>query len=177
MLIINKRKLSAAALVVLAAVGWGRATEPEGKLGSEHPAATTAAARDRARVLHSVYVSTLDTIHRYYFHANKAVLPARALEDVFAEIAEKERIEARWIAVNTPAMSIHHEPKTPFERQAAAAIAAGKGSFEQVDGGVYRRAGAIALADGCVACHTGFAKLPTTQRFAGLVISMPIAEP
>jgi hypothetical protein len=28
-------------------------------------------------------------------------VPARALEDVFADIAREQKIEARWISVNT----------------------------------------------------------------------------
>jgi len=58
---------------------------------------------------------------------------------------------------------------------AAKAIAAGKGEFEVVEDGYYRRVGAIPLGAGCVNCHTGFfSKSPQTQRFAGLVISVPI---
>ena len=173
---LHRRFLAIAALSLIA-LGAIRAAEPEAPAPAPSPATNTAAARDRARVLHAAYISTLDAIHRYYFRANQAVLPARALEDVFDEMAETQGIEARWIAVNTPAMSIQHEPKTPFERQAASAIAAGRTEFEQVESGVYRRAGAIALADGCVACHMGSARPPNTQRYAGLVISMPVVEP
>lgn len=132
-------------------------------------------ARDRAKLMHHVYLSTLGSMHRHYFQANRSVLPARAMEDVFDEIAQLDRIESHWISVNTPAMSMTHEPRTKFEKDAAAAIAAGKGEFEQIDRGVYRRAGAIPLSDGCVSCHTGFSlNRPTSQRFAGLVISMPV---
>jgi hypothetical protein len=97
------------------------------------------------------------------------------MEDVFAEVEKLSNIKAGWISVNTKAMSIQHEPKNDFEKQAAKAIAAGKGEFELVENGVYHRAGAIPLGAGCVACHTGFfSKTPQTQRFAGLVISVPI---
>jgi hypothetical protein len=134
-------------------------------------------ARDRARLLHEVYVSTLDTVHRYYFDANRAVLPARSMEDIFAEVKSQTRVEARWIAVNTPAMSVHHEPRTEFEKQAAEAIAAGKPSYEQVEREFYVRAGAVSLGSGCVNCHTGFGRnVGEKPRFAGLVIRIPIQE-
>jgi hypothetical protein len=108
-----------------------------------------------------------------------AVLPhgvrCRGAAHVFAEMDKQTNIKAGWISVNTKAMSIHHEPKNEFEKNAAKAIAAGKGEFELVENAVYHRAAAIPLGTGCVSCHTGFfSKTPQTQRFAGLVISVPV---
>src|SRR5262245_12530964 len=132
-------------------------------------------ARERAKLMHNIYAATLDSMHHHFFRRDRAVLPARALEDVFAEMEKQSDIKTGWISVNTKAMSIHHEPKNDFEKQAAKAIAAGKGEFELVENGVYHRAAAIPLGAGCVSCHTGFfSKTPQTQRFAGLVISVPI---
>src|SRR6185503_16718795 len=54
---------------------------------------SVATARDRAALIHKLYAATLDSMHEHYFHANRSVLPARALEDVFAEMAEQENIE------------------------------------------------------------------------------------
>ncbi|QDU22339.1 c-type heme family protein [Urbifossiella limnaea] len=134
-----------------------------------------AVARDRAKLAHEVYVATLDSMHHHFFRRDRAVLPARALEDVFTQVGRRTGVEAKWIAVNTPAMSTDHEPKTAFEKEAAAAIAAGKDSYERVEGGVYRRAGAIPLGTGCVSCHTRFATAPDkTPRFAGLVLGVPL---
>lgn len=143
--------------------------------GDDQPRVTAAMARDRAQLLHRMSLAALDAIHHYYFSSNRAVLPARAMEDVFADLAEDANIEMRWIAVNTPAMSVNHEPNGEFEKQAAAAIAAGKPAYEVVEPGRYRRVGAVPLADGCVSCHTGFSTNTSSKpRFAGLVISMPI---
>jgi len=133
-------------------------------------------ARERAKLLHRVYSSTLDVMHHRYFRTDRATLPARALEDVFKDIEAETNIKARWIAVNTTAMSIQHEPATEFEKKAARQIAAGESEFEQVEDGVYQRAGVIPLRAGCVTCHAGpqsaaNAKLP---RFAGLVIRIPV---
>src|SRR5690606_3937881 len=64
-----------------------------------------AVARDRADLLQRVYAATLDVMHERYFHGERAIVPARALEDVFDEIARESKINARWIAVNTKAMS------------------------------------------------------------------------
>jgi hypothetical protein len=138
---------------------------------------TVAEARERARLMHNIYAATLDVMHHHFFRRDRSVLPARAMEDVFAEMDRQSNIKAGWISVNTKAMSVHHEPKTEFEKQAAKAIAAGKTEFELVEKGYYHRAGAIPLGAGCVNCHTGFmTKTPQTQRFAGLVISVPINE-
>jgi len=168
------------ALIVAGAwVGWIYCEEPASARASAQTSrhVSVAVARDRATTLHKVYVATLDAMHEHYFHTNRSVVPARALEDVFVEIAEQSNIEARWISVNTPAMSLGHEPKSDFDKQSAEAIAAGKSSYERIEKGIYRRAGAILLESGCVGCHIGhFAKPPSTPRFAGLVISIPVIE-
>ncbi|MGE5192172.1 MAG: hypothetical protein ACM3U2_06675, partial [Deltaproteobacteria bacterium] len=75
------------------------------------------------------------------------------------------------------AMTVDHEPDDEFEKQAAAAIASGKEKFEAVENGYYRSASGIRLGAGCVSCHTGFFSGPSkSQRFAGLVISVPVKE-
>jgi hypothetical protein len=136
---------------------------------------TEAEARARAKLMHGICAATLDSMHHHFFQRGRPVLPARAMEDVFAEVEKQSKIKAKWISVNTKAMSIDHEPRTSFERKAAKAIAEGKGEFELVEDGVYCRAGAIPLGAGCVTCHTGLlATTPQTERFAGLVISVPI---
>ncbi len=138
---------------------------------------SVAEARERARLLHQVYAATLDTIHHYYFRSDRPTLPARAMEDVFAEIDKEAKIQTRWIAVNTPAMSINHEPKSDFEKEAAAQLAAGKLDYDRVEKGYYRRAGVIPLGAGCISCHTRFSPAPVkTPRFAGLVISIPVSD-
>lgn len=138
---------------------------------------SVAVARDRAELMHKIYIATLEVMHDRYFHSNRAVVPARALEDVFAEIADQAQIEARWISVNTPAMSLPHEPRGDFEKKAAAEIAAGRPSYELVEKGTYRRAFSVSLGDNCISCHTGFFKEPPkTPRYAGLILQMPIAE-
>jgi hypothetical protein len=143
--------------------------------GDPPPRVSVATARDRATVLHGVYSATLDVMHDRYFHGERATVPARALEDVFAEISREAKIDARWISVNTRPMSIGHEPKTEFEKQAAKEIAAGKDAFEKTEAGVYRRAAPIRLHDSCVNCHVGLmADATKTRRFAGLIISMPV---
>lgn len=132
-------------------------------------------ARDRARVMHRIYSSTLDVLHDHYFHVNKAVLPARAMEDIFTDIEVKSGTKTRWIAVNAKAMSVDHEPADDFEKEAARRIAAGEKEVEQTGPDVYRYAGAIPLQENCIQCHMGtLTNPPKKPRFAGLVISIPV---
>lgn len=132
-------------------------------------------ARDRAKLMHDIYSSTLDVMHHRYFHGEKAAIPARAMEDIFAEMKLQSKSEARWISVNVRAMSIDHEPETEFEKKAAREITAGKKDIEEVEDGYYRRAIAIPLTGGCISCHEGSFRAPSkTSKFAGLVISIPI---
>ena len=137
--------------------------------------AALAIARERAETAHVIYSATLEMLHRHYFRRGQAVLPAKGLEEVFAEVAGQSRVAGSWIAVNTKPMSIHHEPKTDFEKLAANAIAEGKEQFELVEKDFYRSARAIPLGEGCVNCHTGMFRGPAkTPRYAGLVISIPL---
>jgi len=135
-------------------------------------------ARDRARLMHDIYTATLDVMHHRYFHREKSVVPARAMEDVFDEMKLNSKSEARWIAVNLRAMSIDHELETEFEKHAVREIVAGKSDVETIEGGYFRRATVIPLHDGCISCHEGTFRQPTkTPKFAGLVISIPVTTP
>ena len=138
---------------------------------------TVEAARERAKLAHSIYSATLDVVHREYFHGERETVPARAMEDVFARIGWKENLKARWFSVNAPPMSIDHKPKDDFEKQAAKAIAAGKSEYEAIDDGVYRRAEGISLmGKGCLRCHLQLNTSGRIHRFAGLAISIPVIE-
>lgn len=132
-------------------------------------------ARERAETMHNLYESTLHAMHRFYFRNERATVPARALEDVFDEMSHQTRVEARWIAVNSRAMSIDHEPETEFEKRAAREIGQGASHLELIEDGVYHRATAIPLSAGCVGCHNGLlAPPPKHPLFAGLIISIPL---
>jgi hypothetical protein len=161
--------------------GNAKKAKPRKRAGENEPADSKhrvpeAIARDRAIQMHSTMESTLHAMHRNYFHRERAMVPARAMQDVFEDIGRDSHVDVRWISVNTKAMSVDHEPETAFERQAARAIASGKESFELIEGGFYRRAGAIPLSAGCIGCHTtSFAPPSMTPRFAALAISIPLA--
>lgn len=133
------------------------------------------AARDRAQVMHDVYAATLEVLHHRYFHRDRAIIPARAMQDIFDEIERQSKTEARWISASLKPMSVDHEPTSDFEKRAAKEIASGTEHLEVVEDGYYRRAGAILLRDGCVGCHGGFFKPQSNKpKFSGLVISVPI---
>ncbi|MEI8381973.1 MAG: DUF3365 domain-containing protein [Planctomycetota bacterium] len=175
------------ALGIIGLVGSGLTAESaDEKVNTEKPPAATkprddrvtlAVARDRAKVMEDVYKTTLDVIHHRYFHGERAAVPARAMEDVFAEMKRQSKVEARWISINTKAMSINHDPKTDFELRAVKELGDEKSEIETVEDGYYRRAGVIPLTSGCLSCHEGLFKSSSkVQRYAGLVISIPIRE-
>jgi len=138
---------------------------------------TVAVARDRAQLMQRIYANTLEVMHDRYFHDERAIVPARAMEDVFTQLKKETNIGARWISVNTKPMSLHHEPKSDFEKQAAKEISAGKEAFELVEKGYYQRAIAIPLGSNCVSCHTGFFMgAPKSPRFAALVVRIPVTQ-
>jgi hypothetical protein len=132
-------------------------------------------AKDRARLMSSIYLATLDVMHDRYFHGERAVLPARAMEDVFAEIRRQSKAEARWISASLKPMSITHEPKTAFEKKAAKEIDEGKAEVEWTEDGFYRLATPVLLGSNCVNCHGGMFKEPSKRpKYAGLIISIPV---
>ena len=134
-------------------------------------------ARERAKLVQSIYSDSLDVIHRQYFHNrdDRTTIPARAMEDVFSRTARRERIQARWISVNTPPMNIDHKPQDGFEKQAVRAIVRGAQEYEAVEDGFYRRAVSISLmGGGCLRCHLQTGASGRIPRFAGLVVSIPV---
>lgn len=132
-------------------------------------------ARDRAKLMHDIYAATLDVMHHRYFHRERAVVPARAMEDVFSQIQRTSQTKARWIAVNLKPMSVDHNPETDFEKQAAKTLSTGKEEFETVQDGYYRRATPIPLRSGCISCHGSLFRQPSDKpKYSGLVISIPV---
>ena len=131
-------------------------------------------ARHRATLLQQVYLSTQDVLHRRYFHGGKTTVPARAMEEVFADIEQQTGSKANWISVTLEPMSIDHQPKSKFEKRASAALKSGKESFESLEDGYYRRAVSVPLSGGCIHCHAGLVSRPPAKPVAGLVVSIPV---
>lgn len=170
---------SASLVLAIVSLSIGDDSGPESKDAKASRPAQDAIerARERADLMHEVYASTLDVMHHHFFKPNHPVLPARALEDVFADMARKTKVEARWLAVNTKAMSIDHEAKSDFDRKAVAALSGGETSYEEIAEGRLQRVRPIPLGGGCVSCHTGLFSRPTkAPRVAGLVVSVPLPK-
>lgn len=127
-------------------------------------------ARGRAKLLHETVHATLHYVHHEYYREDEGLtIPAETLKRMFREVAERQKVELRWLAVEGEAMNADHKPRDEFERQAAAAIASGKEEFEQLENGVYRRAAAVALTAECIKCHVPNRK-STEVRSAGLIV-------
>ena len=157
---------------VIAAMPDAHVAEAQTRVTARVPIAV---ARDRAKLMHNIYTTTLDVMHDRYFHADRAVVPARAMEDVFSAMEDQTGSKANWISVNLKAMSINHEPQTDFEKRAARQFVAGETEIEVIEDGFYRRAGAVPMTGGCLSCHAGFFNQPSkVPKYTGLVISIPI---
>lgn len=178
-------------LPALLAVGLFAATsvaEPPAKPASDEEASsqdnaagkplTVEDARRQAKLLQRTYVTTLQMMHRRYFDEDERhPIPARTLEEVFKDVDHGTQRTTGWIAVNTPAMNVDHEPEPGFETDAVAALTGGEKEFERVEDGTYRRAGVVPLAGGCLKCHvSGLTKSVSTPRVAAFVIAIPVQE-
>ncbi|QDT32490.1 DUF3365 domain-containing protein [Thalassoglobus polymorphus] len=142
----------------------------------EIPRVSLDEAREQAELMHLLYNSTLETLHDRYFHGDRAMVPARAMIDVFRDMERRTHTKARWISASLKPMSIDNKPETDFEKRAAMNISKGESKFETVEDGYYRRAGSISLNHGCVGCHAGLSNTSTARQFAGLVISVPVKK-
>jgi hypothetical protein len=143
---------------------------------SEHAPRSVAEARARARILHETLHGTLQVMHRDFFREDDGTrIPSRSLADVFSELEKSYEIKLHWLAVDTKAMHIDHEPQTDFEKAAVAAFKADESEYEQVDGDAYRYAGRIRLSAVCLTCHLS-RRSNNNDRSAALTITMPWAK-
>lgn len=139
------------------------------------PRPSVTEARGRAQLLQESILLTLKMIHHeYYREDEKLPIPARTYRKVFEELAEKQKVELRWLSITGQAMNVSHNPKTDFERQAVDAIAGGATEFEATSDGIYRRVGVIPLTSECLKCHAPN-RTDVKTRKAGLVIAIPVA--
>ncbi|MCA8992319.1 MAG: hypothetical protein KDA88_10090 [Planctomycetaceae bacterium] len=144
--------------------------------GEDVPRVSLEVAQDRARIMHDVYISSMEAMHHRYFHGDRAVIPARAMEDVFRDMEHLHNYKSHWISASFSPMSLDHKPKTEFEKLAARKLAKGDEYVETIESGYYRRAGSVPLSSGCISCHSGlFAATSASKKFAGLVISIPVS--
>ncbi len=133
-------------------------------------------ARRQAEILHTAVHSTLHAVHHRFYRLDEGLpIPAAVLQETFAELEKEQHVKLRWLAVEGQAMNADNKAKGAFEDAAVAALKSGKKEFEQVEEGVYRRAGSIALTNQCLKCHVPDRK-NTANRTAGLIISIPIQQ-
>lgn len=171
----SSRNLTTLALLLLVGgplLAIGGAASPD--KADKAPSADEA--RTRARLLHETIHATLHYVHHEYYREDEGLtIPAATMSRVFREVAERQKVQLRWLAVDGEAMNADHKPRDEFERQAAAAIAAGKQEFERIDKDVYRLAAPITLTSDCLKCHIPNRK-SSEDRSAGLVVSIPLGE-
>ena len=138
------------------------------------PLPTVNEARERARLLHETIHDTLQVVHAQYYREDEGLaLPAATLKRVFQELAERRKVEIRWLVVNARAMNVDHNPRDEFEKQAVKALGEGEDEVDIAKAGVYRYAGLITLGSECLKCHLPN-RTSNKSRTAGLVISMPV---
>lgn len=161
-------------IVLSAALVRPIAAEPPGE---QRNAPSADEAPGRARLLHETIHATLQIVHHEYYREDEALkLPAATLQTVFRELANRQKVELRWLAVNAQAMNVDHVPRDDFEKQAVQALAAGKVEFAQQDEKTYRYAGPITLDSSCLKCHAP-TRTSNRDRLAALVIRFPLRKP
>ncbi|MFG0296027.1 MAG: DUF3365 domain-containing protein [Maioricimonas sp. JB045] len=131
-------------------------------------------ARRQARLLHETIHSTLHRMHHEFYREDEGLpIPAAVIEDTFDDLKETQQVELRWLVVEGQAMNTDHVARNEFEKAAVKALESGREEYEWIDGGMYRRAGAISLTNACLKCHVPDRKT-TENRTAGLIVGVPI---
>ena len=149
--------------------------EERGASAGSTSAPSVVEARQRALLLHETIHATLHVVHyEYYREDERLTIPAASLQKVFNELASRQKVQLRWLAVDAQPMNADHKPTSEFDRQAVQALTAGQAEFEQTEDGVYRYAGSIKLMSACLKCHAPN-RTDTKDRQAGLVISVPLS--
>jgi hypothetical protein len=162
-----------------AAIGTGEVPseqEKESPPARDEPRPSVEEARGRARLLHETMHATLQYVHHEYYREDEGLaIPAATLKSVFRELARRQNVGLRWLAVNAKPMNVDHTPKDDFEKRAVQALASGKEEYELAENGVYRHVGVITLASECLKCHLPN-RTSTQDRAAGLVITIPLEK-
>jgi hypothetical protein len=165
--------IASGGVVAMLWLGASRADGP-GKAVAALPSVDEA--RERARLLHGTIHDTLQVVHEQFYREDEGLaIPAAALKRVFDSVAERNKVELRWLVVDGRAMNVDHQASDDFEKEAAAALGSGKEEFEREIDGEYRHAGRITLKAECLKCHLP-SRMSNKERTAGLVISMPVAK-
>jgi hypothetical protein len=174
-------------LIAMAAALWmtcgavGSAAEPsDASATAKEPKSTAKAlptvdeARRQAELLHETIHATLHIVHHEYYREDEGLrIPAATLIKVFDEMARRQKVQLRWLAVNAQAMNSDHHAQDAFEKEAIEALAAGKDAHEKTEGKLYRHAAPITLTADCLKCHLPN-RTSTDPRTAGLVIGIPV---
>jgi hypothetical protein len=70
------------------------------------PLPTAGEARERAQILHEAMHATLQIVHHEYYREDEGLtIPAATLQGVFREMATRQGVELRWLAVQGEAMN------------------------------------------------------------------------
>ena len=141
---------------------------------SFQPPSNVDEARGRAKLLHELIHGTLQVVHRDFFEEDDPLaIPSSSMEDVFIEMSRSFGVEIKWLNAGTDVVNVDHDPADAFERSAAAKIGKGEPFFDAFSENQYRFAGSIRLPSQCLKCHVK-RRNSTRDRFAGLLISMPV---
>jgi hypothetical protein len=181
---LNLRMTAMTLTLVVTACPLVPCAEPPPAADSAAPSAPSRAARrpsvDEARrqaeLLHQAMHATLQVVHHEYYREDEGLaIPAATLKEVFAELAQKEQVQLRWLAVEGQAMNTDHRASSPFETEAVQALKSGRDALERVEGKLYRRAAPITLTSHCLKCHVPDRK-STRDHTAGLIVTIPLAD-
>jgi hypothetical protein len=114
-----------------------------------------AQARQTVDMLNDAYVNAVVLTHGTYVKDRSIPAAAVVARQLFKTMAAKGWPETRWLSTTGRPFNPDSNPKDQFEKDAAAALKAGKARFERVEGDRLRVVTLVPLVDkSCQMCHT-----------------------
>jgi hypothetical protein len=174
--IVKGRWVTALAVMAISAVLWTTATLSQEKK-NEDPA--VARARKQVQVLDDIYKSAIVIITEHYVEEDSDLAAGAAFQKLFDVVKKKGYHEVRLLDATGEPYEKKNLPQDDFEKEAVAALKAGKQSPEKIvekDGKRFLRVATPipVVMKKCVMCHPAYEKAPAGQAIGALGYTIPI---
>jgi len=168
-------------LVGLAALSVGAGLAATTTQGQETKVNDAALKRTRKQVqiLDDIYKSAIVIITEHYVDETSDLAAGAAFQKLFDAVKQKGYHEVRLLDATGEPYEAKNSPKDDFEKQAVAALKAGKPSPEKIvekDGKQFLRVATPipVVMKKCTLCHPAYEKVPAGQAIGALGYTIPI---
>jgi hypothetical protein len=168
-------------ILALAAIAVGGGLWVTSTMGQEKKGDDAALTRTRkqVQVLDDIYKSAIVIITEHYVEEDSDLAAGAAFQKLFDAVKQKGYHEVRLLDATGEPYEAKNSPRDDFEKQAVAALKAGKPSPEKIvekDGKRFLRVATPipVVMKKCILCHPAYEKAPAGQPIGALGYTIPI---